>query len=193
MGGTGRRLRRPGSEGPAGPAPSLRLTAPARPPARRGPGSPASRSNRTGLLGTHFTIPFQVDPSPPGARPPPPRPRHPLALAPKAPAGFPEPSPRTSVSKWTWSDLSPLSASSSPPHPPIFSCSPSFCFSLAFPPRLLISCNSFHLYERWPHDYPPPSPKLPPHPFPANSPRDNPIHTRPELTCFQPAAKSRLT
>ena len=69
-----RRRRRPAQRDPAGPAPSTAAHS-ALPGAS--PGSPASYFHRTGLLSTHFIIPFQVDPNlprapSPGSTPPPP-------------------------------------------------------------------------------------------------------------------------
>ncbi|XP_032323074.1 protein bassoon-like [Camelus ferus] len=51
------RRRRPAQRDPAGPAPSTAAHS-ALPGA--GPGSPASYLHRTGLLSTHFIIPFQA-------------------------------------------------------------------------------------------------------------------------------------
>ncbi|XP_053427316.1 uncharacterized protein LOC128571685 [Nycticebus coucang] len=144
--GESRRRRHPAPRDPAGPAPST--AAPSALPGA-GPGSPASYFYRTGLLATHFSIRLQVDPNLPGA---------------PSPGGTLTPAPRVlarlntltvSPLKWTRSYLSfALPASLSPP--PIFSYSPSFFSSFAFPPRLLISCNrSFILYDRLPHNYPP--------------------------------------
>ncbi|XP_045019964.1 vegetative cell wall protein gp1-like isoform X1 [Bubalus bubalis] len=198
---TRRRRRRPAPRDPAGPAPSTAAHS-ALPGAS--PGSPASYFHRTGLLSTHFIIPFQVDPnlqrapSPSSTRPPP------TMRPPKAQA-------LRNTSQSLSLEVDPVIPPSrsprfvvSPPHPPtatsfpvpLPSCSP----PLPFPLICLFLAIGVLFFMSVCHTAIPPTPLKDslPGPPPRQQPkRQNKIHTRQtqgqKLTCFQPAAKSRLT